>query len=434
MENLEPTPAIMPIDYLKIIFRRKWFLLGAVYAGLISGIITSYILPKSYESNTLILVEEGKVINPIISSLAVSTNLSARMRTIQEEILGWNSLTQLVKTLKLDNTVKTRYEYENLILSIRKRIKVLLGGQSIIKISFADANPAQSQAVVKTLTEILVNQNIEMQNRETDDAINFINDQLKLYKRKIKEGEIAKMQEDLSKLLMDSTESHPLVKDLRNRITNAKEGLGKENFDLDTAPSLPISSGNDQLKEQLKTLRDSIDLDNAKSGEPQAAGTINESIYKMLLVDKIDNALSQDAKIDEHIYNTLLEKLETAKITKRLDASMQGTKYTILDPPRLPIKPTKPNKLMVIFIGIFLGAAVGAGIVLLMEFMDHSFVGIEEAKACLNYPILGGISRIITAEDLLKEKNVVKKRIAFSLTAGVSLVLILMVYTFINGK
>lgn len=181
--------------------------MSAIYVGLISGIITSYVLPKSYQSSTLILAEEGKIINPIISSLAVSTNLSARMRTIQEQILGWNSLTQLVKTLKLDNAVKTRYEYENLILSIRKRIKVLLGGQSIIRISFEDANPAQAQAVVKTLTEILINQNIEMQNKETDDAINFINDQLKLYKRKIKEGEIAKMQEDLNKLLMDSTES-----------------------------------------------------------------------------------------------------------------------------------------------------------------------------------------------------------------------------------
>ncbi|MEK6715299.1 MAG: GNVR domain-containing protein [Candidatus Omnitrophota bacterium] len=431
MENLESTHAITPIDYIKIIFRRKWLLLAAIYIGLISGIVTSYILPKSYESSTLMLVEEGKIINPIISSLAVSTKLTERMRSIQEQILSWNSLTQMVKALRLDNAVKTRYEYENLILSIRKRIKVLLGGQNIIKISFEDANPAKAQAVVKTLTEILVNQNIEMQNEETDDAINFINDQLKLYKKKILEGKIAKMQDDLDNLLIDSTENHPSVKDLRNRINKAKEDLAKENFDSESAP---ISSGNDQLKGELKSLRDSLDLDNAKSGEPQTAGTINEALYKMLLVDKIDTALSQDVKIDENIYNILLQKLEVAKITKRLDVSTQGTKYIILDPPRLPIKPTKPNKLMVVFIGIFLGAAVGAGLVLLMELMDHSLVGIEEAKACLNYPILGGISRIITAEDLLKEKNVVKKRIVFSLTAGISLVMILMVYSFINGK
>ena len=435
MENTQLTKITMPIDYLKIIFRRKWFIIGSVYAGLISGIIASYVLPKTYESNTVIMVEEGKIINPIISTLAVSTSLTQRLSTIRDQALGWNNLVQLVKKLNLDKNVDSQYSYEQLILSLRKNIKVGMSGQNLIKIWFQDKDPQKTQSVVKTITEIFVNENIKMQNEETDNAINFINDQLTIYRKKIKEGEIAKMQEDLNKLLMDSTENHPLVKDLRAKIAKAQEELGQDKLDTNAdLTAMPATEGNlQQLKEELAQIRNSINLDEQTSGA-QSASTSNDAVYKMLLVDKIDKILSQDAKVDENIYNTLLQRLETAKITKRLDASTQGTKYTVIDPPRLPIKPTKPNKFLVIFMGLFLGASAGIGLVLLMEFMDHSLLGIEEAKAYLNYPILGGISRIITAEDLLKEKNVVKKRITFSLTAGVSLVLILMVYSFINGK
>jgi len=133
----------------------------------------------------------------------------------------------------------------------------------------------------------------------------------------------------------------------------------------------------------------------------------NENLYQLLLLDKLDNTMARDAKVNESIYNMLLQRLETAKITQRLEASKQGTRYTVLDPPRLPLKPVKPNKLLVIIMGIFLGGSVGVGMVLLLEFTDHSFLGIDEAKEFLEFPLLGGISKILTEGDIavIREKN-----------------------------
>ena len=41
-----------PADYLKIFFRRKWFLIIPVVIGMVGGIIAGNIMPKSYESST----------------------------------------------------------------------------------------------------------------------------------------------------------------------------------------------------------------------------------------------------------------------------------------------------------------------------------------------------------------------------------------------
>ena len=431
MKETQPTTTIMPIDYLKIVFRRKWLLIGAIYIGLVVGIILSSILPKTYESYTVIMVEEGKIINPLISTLAVSTTMVDRMRTIQEQMLSWNSLTKLVKKLQLSKDIDSQYAYEQLILSLRKYIRVRLGGKNIIRISFTDKDPKKAQAVVKTITEIFINENIKMQHRETNDAINFINDQLKVYRKKIKEGEITALQEKLDNLLIDSTEKHPLVKQLRAKLTKAEGELASGNYDIAADTELKLNTQSGQLMQELEKISNSIDLNNTDP-DGQTAGTVNDAVYKMLLVEKIGKTLKQDAKIDENIYNKLLQRLETAKITKRLDASTQGTRYTILDPPRLPIKPIKPNKTLVVLMGIFLGASAGAAAILLTEFMDQSFLGVDEAKAALGLPILGGISRIVTVEDINREKWIIRKRIILFLITGAALIVIIAIFSLLQ--
>jgi capsular polysaccharide biosynthesis protein len=132
--------------------------------------------------------------------------------------------------------------------------------------------------------------------------------------------------------------------------------------------------------------------------------------------------------VNETIYNMLLQKLETAKITQRLETSREGTRYTVLDPARLPLKPIKPNKFKVILVGIFLGVAIGGGLAFSREFMDQSFLDVEDAKLSLGLPILGAISRITTPEEIEKERN--RKKIvlisgsAFSITLLIITILI----------
>jgi len=101
MESKEFTKYQNPMEYLKIFFRRKWFFITPVFMGLVLSIVACFLLPPAYESNTLILVEEEKIINPLIQGLAVSTTAVQRMQNIREQILGWNSLVELTKKLNL---------------------------------------------------------------------------------------------------------------------------------------------------------------------------------------------------------------------------------------------------------------------------------------------------------------------------------------------
>lgn len=432
----EPTESTSkhPIEYIKLFFRHKWLVIIPTFFGLVLGIVACFILPRTYQSYTVILVQEEKTTNPIMQGLAVSTDIVKRMQTMREQILGWNSLVALTKKLNLDKDISNQEQFEALVLGLRKNISVSMRGPMLIQISYQNPIPSKALAVVQTLSDNIVEENMRAQTQESDVAINFIKEQLGVYKRKIKEGEIAKLEEDLKKLLVDSTELHPQVRELRERIETAKKELGPGDYQPSDIQQPATTKTYETLKQELDKLIEKEQKANGTGTESLFGNNQdpNSTIYKLMLMDKLDSALSRDINVNENIYNMLLQRLETAKISQRLEASKEGTRYTVIDPPRLPLQPIKPKKPMVMIMGLFLGGAAGIGLVFVKELLNQSFLDVDDIKAAMPFPVLGAISRITTQEEVTKERY--KNRMAFISTTIVSIVLIVtaMVVSFLK--
>jgi LPS O-antigen subunit length determinant protein (WzzB/FepE family) len=297
-------------------------------------------------------------------------------------------------------------------------------------LSYEGGEPEKTQSVVKNITDIFIERNVQIQNQETADAIAFIEEQLKVYKGKIKSAEIVQLEDELNDLLLDSTEKHPLVKQFREQISVKRAELDQEkleyteNITLDTKTTSPIIS---EIKKALDSLDPAVKTKpTANMANMIAGGGTEPDIYKVMLIDKLDNVMARDVHVNESIYNMLLQRLETAKITQRLNTSKEGTRYTILDPPRVPLHPFKPNKALIAFLGLFLGGVFGIGLVIAAEFLDKSFIDVEDAKNHFGVPLLGAISKINTVDTLRQVKE--KQRWLYSMTfvSGVVVVIITM--------
>ena len=403
MENTPNAKYQNPLGYLKLFFRRKWFVIVPIVIGLTLGIMAFFLVPPDYESYTAVLVEEQRTINPLIQDLAVSSSVIQRLQAIRESILGWNSMTELVKKLNLAQRIENQAQYEELILRLRRKIQVQMNTHNIIRISYQSRDPNEALLIAKTISDDFITANLKTQTKETDVAIDFIKEQIQVYKRKIKESEVNDLEQQLTKLSADSTEQHPLVRQLKEKLDLAKKELESGEYQVDQEKSLtdPVRQA---LKQELTKMTGG---DSTGSAPFLGAGNTDDpniAIYKLFIMDKIDSAQARDINVNQRIYEMLLQRLETAKITQRLEASKQGTRYTILDPARLPLKPSKPQA-MWLLIGLFLGAGAGVGLVFLREFLDHSFLDIDDAKLGLELPILGAISRITTHEQIAHENH-----------------------------
>ena len=220
---------------------------------------------------------------------------------------------------------------------------------------------------------------------------------------------MSQKEEELKNILVDATELHPRVKELRTEIAKLHEEVESGNYEIKTSQPISNNSVVTQIQEEITRMQTSSAVGSVNPTEtaPQQAsqGLPNQNLYGLLLLDSVSSALARDMEVNERIYNMLLQRLETAKITRRLEASKEGTRYTILDPARLPLKPAKPNKVLTALIGFFLGAAAGAAIIFSIEFFDRSFLSVDEAKLFLRGPILGAISRITTEKELDEERK-----------------------------
>ncbi|UCC94528.1 MAG: hypothetical protein JSW40_06875 [Candidatus Omnitrophota bacterium] len=407
--------------YVHIFQRRKWFFIVPLVMIYISFLVSSYFLPKVYEAKAIILIEDKKVVNPLLKNLAVSSDVTERLHTLREEILAWPRLYQLVERLDLNKNARTPLELERLIHSIRRSIILTMKSQDVVMIAYQGRDRHGTQKLVNTLSDILIERNISLINEDTGSAIDFIEEQLAIYKGKLDQSEaalrqfkevyglevlpqlqqttnasvleesagftaplvhisteLANLEAELVIASVDCTDEHPRIKDIKRRIASLKEKrdqyIGEAAKRTGVDPQLYVDIAGSLPRQQEELAR-----------------------------------LSRDKAINGRIYAMLLERLESANITERLDNSENRTKFRIIEPARLPLIPIKPNKAKLNLLGLILGGMVGFGFTYLLEYTDSSFKNAEEIKKSFDQPVLGSISKIITDEDIEQKRKFKKK-------------------------
>ncbi len=415
------------MDYLQVFFRRRYFFLYPFIITVFVCVVLGFVMPKTYQSTAVILIEEQGVINPLISGLAVSTTVENRLRVLREQILSWTTLAELVNKLKLDNEINSSMGYENLIAELRKDIDVQLRGPQVVAIVYKGSDPKKVQEITQTITEIFIQKNVQSKTEETDVALNFLKEQLKFYRRKIREDEIKRLKEQLANLLVDSKEDHPLVKDLRGQIARVSDDINKDSEDI-VLPKKPASD-----KEMLSYFI-------YKELQQKPSGTTTNSTQSAQPLPNDNTLLSgdnvvglpYDAAVNQRIYEMLLNRLETARITQQLENFKEGTHFKIIEPARLPLVPSKPNKIMMLLMGIVFGAGVGYGGIYLAEMIDRSYRNTDELKAELGLPVLGAISTIITEEEFNRHKKGAKFTYSFLGVIFILMILAVLVASFVR--
>ncbi|MBL7006077.1 MAG: polysaccharide biosynthesis tyrosine autokinase [Spirochaetia bacterium] len=121
---------------------------------------------------------------------------------------------------------------------------------------------------------------------------------------------------------------------------------------------------------------------------------------KMITLPALEQQLldhQRDVTVKQNLYILLLENFEEAKIA---EAAVTGTS-TIIDQAVTPVNPIKPNKKMMLAIGVLLGLFLGVLLVFLVEAFDDAIRDEESIRRTLgpDLPILGRIPHLLFDEN-----------------------------------
>jgi polysaccharide chain length determinant protein (PEP-CTERM system associated) len=98
--------------------------------------------------------------------------------------------------------------------------------------------------------------------------------------------------------------------------------------------------------------------------------------------------LTRDYKNWSDRYSSLLSRKEDAQLAANLESRQIGETFRLLDPARVPERPYSPNRQRLTAMGLAGGLAVGAALVLLLEYTDRTFKTDEEASLVLDLPVV----------------------------------------------
>lgn len=182
--------------YIDILSRRRMLFLIPLFAGWLAVWGASWVLPPRYKSNTLILVEQPTMPKDYVLP-NVAENLQERLQSITQQILSRSRLLHIVDELNLYPKQMVQSSPDEIVESMRKKIDIeLVRGTdnriSAFNVSYAASDPAVAQRVTSKLTNLFINENLEVRQQESEGNTKFLENQLESARQSLEaqEGQI----------------------------------------------------------------------------------------------------------------------------------------------------------------------------------------------------------------------------------------------------
>ena len=123
-----------------------------------------------------------------------------------------------------------------------------------------------------------------------------------------------------------------------------------------------------------------------------------------------------------------------AKVQVDVERRQLGEQFNILEPAFAATKPSSPNRVLIMLMGLVAGLAIGVSAAVLSEATDSSFRAVREVQTAFAIPVLAAIPRIVLESDrAAKRRMLVRKLIAAGSIALFCLAGGGVTYVYVNG-
>jgi len=238
------------------------------------------------------------------------------------------------------------------------------------------------------------------------------------------DGRISKLEERLDELLLQFTEEHPDVIAVRKMLENMENQREKDQ----KSPLARMQSGNQSMEQNPVYQQTKISLGQAEANVVSLQTRVKEYTQRVNgLASKVDTipeieaqlkSLNRDYTLNKTNYDTLISRLESAKLSERAERTGDDVKFKVVDPPRVPLAPSGPNRLLFDSLALVAGIAFGIGLAFLLSQIRPAFYDQRTLQEFAGVPVFGVVSRLWTP-GLLR-----RKRLEFAAFVSVGIVLL----------
>jgi len=273
-------------------------------------------------------------------------------------------------------------EHGKVVMNPNERLKALRLEYLSLSSTLSSKHP-DVRRLKREITEL------EKQVGQTDDLIG------KARKLNDLKGQLAQMKGKLSS-------KHPDVILIKKQIDSLSEEVNEsasENARKLTEEK-PDNPAYIRLKTQIASTEVSIKtLLNRKDEIEKTLAQDRAKMENVPVVERQYKELTRDYNSATRKYQEIMNKLLEAKVAEGMASSDHGEKFTIIEAPRVPEEPYKPNRLAIILMGVMVALGAGVGGAVFQESMDDSIKRADDLSTITEIPLFTVVSMVETEFD-----------------------------------
>jgi len=226
---------------------------------------------------------------------------------------------------------------------------------------------------------------------------------------------IAELEAQLDSLQLRYTEQHPDVKEVSRRLEHLNKkrtaeiqqylaGGDSDNKEFTPLSQNPVVQG---IQIQVNLLESQVASMKVRTENYKA--TVIELENKIHTLPEIEAelvALDRGYEITKKQYEELLDRKEKAMIGQSADETTSKINFKVIDPPRAPLKPAGPKRMLYYAVVTFLGVGVGLGLSFIFSQINPVVTSSSQVSRATGIPIFG----IVSATENLGLQNRDKRK------------------------
>ena len=459
-------------QFIYILRARYKIALAAFLLTIISALIISLVLPKSYKASASVIVNY-KGADPVTGLSLPAQLMPGYMATQADIIASKNVALKVIENLKLaeGESIKRKFIQQTkgegdikdwLSDLLLKKLDVKPSRESsIINIEFEGSNPQFAASVANAFANAYIDKNIQLKVEPSQKAATYFTEQIKELRGNLDEAQkkLSKYQQDNGIVSVDGrldvenerlnelssqlvlaqgqameaesrqhnasgnanespdVASNPLIQNLKTSLATAEAKFADtaEKYDKNHPQYISAKAEIDKLRselaKQISNTSNSV-ASNARilqQREFEIRSALEEQKKKVLALNRTRDELAMLTREVDTTQHAY--DAATQRFTQNnFEGQSNQSDITMLNVAVAPIEPSSPKIILNMILAVFMGALLGISFALVSELMDRRVRSPEDIESIINAPILGVMPKVKLRRGTWSWRNLFKRK------------------------